>query len=63
MKPKTAKLKALRYFEVECPECGDPMDNPVTGSQMFDPFDVEPGQVLHCTCGAEVRMPTRIPGR
>lgn len=59
---KTAKL-STEAFAVSCPHCEETQEHHGTGSQMFTPQDVTPGQQMKCTnreCGKKFKLPSKL---
>lgn len=59
---KTAKLHT-EAFSITCPHCKEAQVEKKSGSQMFTPEDVEPGQSMVCTsetCKETFRLPTTL---
>ena len=61
---KTAKLTPVQLYHLDCPECGEGIDNPVDGSQSWglDAEEIQPGQItVECTaCDAVLRLPAKL---
>ena len=59
---RTARLKT-EAFTIECPHCKAVQEEKQSGSQMFTPQDVEPGQEMRCTdeaCKKLFRLPSSL---
>lgn len=56
-----APILTADAVNVTCPDCDGLIDEPVTGSQMWTPADLEreSGRKVRCDCGAWVKMPKR----
>jgi ribosomal protein S27E len=56
---KTAKTITAAVY-VTCPECGEYVSEPMTGSLMFEPNDVKglPAVITCSECGAKFKRPT-----
>ena len=53
---KTAKL-AVAAYNLVCPECHEPIDNPRDGSQIWLVEWIEGGTTTCLSCGATVKVP------
>lgn len=53
---KTAK-KVVAAWNLVCPECDEPIDNPVDGSHLWDVGWGSAGTVKCLSCGATVKVP------
>lgn len=61
---KTAKVHVWVVVLI-CPECGEEIDNPDTGSMMWEITDtnLKRGSVITCcSCDIKSKVPARCPG-
>lgn len=59
MKIKTAKTEVAAVY-VDCPACGEGLENPQTGSHMWVTNDPVPQTHIECGCGATVKLPKML---
>jgi hypothetical protein len=59
---KTAKVTRLDAFNVACPECGHPAENPETGSQVWIPGEDKrgTGRITCCECWQPFDIPSSL---